>query len=243
MTSSLSATTPWQFDLSTPKLRTTQLCGSLTLDDPATGICQLKWKNVAVEGSILGISADESGTPREAFTRGTDLVAVYTAAGPPSFNWQVYWRANQRDSGVVLLDTILSLQTDLLESFPSVTTRSQLAANEALLVCADGATKELDPPLFGTDPIEDCDCLVLRSTSSDWSYAEMTHPLDQCTLQLTRSEQGLVSVRRKLGGSFLERGVIRRMRIRGAFLPRESDLERAAELFTELATELPPLTA
>jgi len=38
------------------------------------------------------------------------------------------------------------------------------------------------------------------------------------------------------------KGVIRRLRLRGAFLPRENDLQRAAQFFTELATETPPLT-
>jgi hypothetical protein len=51
-----------------------------------------------------------------------------------------------------------------------------------------------------------------------------------------------ISMRRNLGGSFLEKGAIRRLRFRGAFLPRENDLQRAAQLFTDLAADSPPLT-
>ena len=70
----------------------------------------------------------------------------------------------------------------------------------------------------------------------------MTHPLDQGAWRLARSEDGKILMRRNLGGSFLEKGVIRRLRFRGAFLPRENDLQRAAQLFTDLAAETPPLT-
>ncbi len=244
MTSNPSANTSdlWQFEPATAKLCTAHLSGAVTLDNPSAGIGHLAWNNASLDGSVLGVSAGESGEPQEAFVRGTDLVAVYTAPEPRSFSWQVYWRASERDGDIVLLDAIVSLQTALLESFPGVSTQSQLTADEAWLVRSDGESREVDPQQFGSEPTDDCDCVVLRSSTGDWSYAEMTHPLDQGTWQLARSENGQTSVQRELGGSFLEKGVIRRLRLRGAFLSRENDLQQAAGLFTELATESPPLT-
>jgi hypothetical protein len=248
MTSSPSTSTAelWQIDPATAKLCAERLRGEVRLDNPATGIGQLAWNNAPLDGSILGVSAGESGAPQEAFARGTDLVAVYETTGPQSFSWQVYWRAIERDGDsdgdVIVLDAILSFQTALLESFPGARTQSQLSADEAWLVGSDGKSKKVDPQQFGSGPTDDCNCVVLRTSTGNWSYAEMTHPLDQGTFQLARSENGQTLLQRELGGSFLEKGVIRRLRLRGAFLPRENDLGRAAGLFTELATESPPLT-
>ena len=237
----------WRFEPSRANLCTSHLCGEVTLSNPSAGIGGLVWNDVPLDGYVLGVSAgepgsaSETGSPQDAFARGTDLVAVYAATGPQSFNWQVYWRVSAREEDVVLLDAILSFQTALLESFPRVSTQSQLPADEVWLVRADGESKRTQQ--FGEEPTEDRDCVVLRSSTGNWSYAEMTHPLDQGTWQLAQSEDGKILMRRNLGGSFLEKGVIRRLRFRGAFLPRENDLQRAAQLFTELAAETPPLTA
>ena len=227
MTNSPSATAAdvWRFGTSNAQLLISSLSGEVTLDNPAAGIGRLAWNDVPLVGHVLGVSAGESSSPQDAFARGADLVAVYAQTEPQRFSWQVYWRASAPEAGVVLLDVILSLQTPLLESFPRVATHSQLAASEASTVAAEG------------------DCIVLRPTEGDWSYAEMTHPKDCGSWQLSSAANNQISLQRTLGGQFLEKGVIRRLRLRGAFLPRENDLELAAHYFALLATETPPLTA
>jgi hypothetical protein len=152
-------------------------------------------------------------------------VAVYAQTEPQSFTWQVYWRVSAPATDVVLLDVILSLQTPLLESFPRVATHSQLPAGEASVVAAAG------------------DCVLLRPTAGDWSYAEMTHPKDRGDWQLSSAADDQLRFERHLGGQFMEKGVIRRLRLRGAFLPRHNDLDLAAHYFALLAEETPPLTA
>jgi len=233
----------WRFEPSRANLCTSHLGGEVTLSNPSAGIGGLVWNDDPLDGYVLGVSAGEPGSPQDAFVRGADLVAVYAATGPQSFHWQVYWRAFAGEKDVVVLDAILSFQTALLESFPRVSTQSQLSANEVWIVRPNGESKRTDPQQFGEEPKEDRDCVVLRSSTGNWSYAEMTHPLDQGTWQLARSKDGKTLIRRNLGGSFLEKGVIRRLRFRGAFLPRENDLERAVGLFKLFATESPPLTA
>jgi len=136
-----------------------------------------------------------------------------------------------------------TIAKDLVPGTFVAPTQSQLSADEVWIVRSDGESKRTDPQQFGEEPTEDRDCVVLRSSTGNWSYAEMTHPLDQGTWQLARSKDGKTLIRRNLGGSFLEKGVIRRLRFRGAFLPRENDLERAVGLFKLFATESPPLTA
>jgi hypothetical protein len=245
MTSSPSANTAdlWQISTSSAQLRAASLRGEVSLDDPSVGVGKLFWNDAPLQGSILGISAGQSKAQQDAFVRGTDLVAEYTAAQPPAFDWQVYWRVTQCAATVVVVDAILSFQTALLESFPRVTTRSQLAADEVYLVDPDGQSSQIDPQQLAAEPGDDRHCVVLRSTTGGWSYAEMTHPDDGGDWQLAHSEPGPTTIGRTLGGSFLEKGVIRRLRLRGAFLPAEDDLQQAAKLFSELSTATPPLTA
>jgi hypothetical protein len=245
MTSSPSVNTAdlWQFGTSSAQLRAASLRGEVTLGDPSAGVGKLFWNDAPLQGSILGVSAGPCKSPHEAFVRGTDLVAEYTASQPPAFDWQVYWRVTQCAATVTVVDAILSFQTALLESFPRVTTRSQLVANEVYLVDPDGQSSQVDWEQFAAEPRDDRHCVVLRAATGGWSYAEMTHPDDQGNWQLAQSEKGPITIGRTLGGSFLEKGVIRRLRVRGVFLPAENDLQQAAKLFTELATATPPLTA
>lgn len=141
----------------------------------------------------------------------------------------------------MLLDGILSLQTDLLESFPQLTTESNLETGQVQIVTAEGHTTLHDEQ--HTTPNDSSDCVLCRPQAGNWSYAEMTHPDDLGSWQVLAARQGETIIRRQLGGNFLEKGVIRRLRVRGAFLPRENDVELAVACQKEFAAEQPPLTA
>jgi hypothetical protein len=227
MTNSPTATTAdvWRVAATGARLAISPLSGEVSLTDPAAGIGRLAWRGVPLVGQVLGVSAGASSAPQDAFSRGADLVAVYSQTEPQHFIWQVYWRVSVPEADVVLLDMILSLQTPLLKSFPRVTTHSQLPAGEASVVSSAG------------------DCVLLRPEEGEWSYAEMTHPKDRGQWQLSSTANDQLRLDRHLGGHFLEKGVIRRLRLRGAFLPRQNDLDLAARYFALLAEETPPLTA
>ena len=71
----------------------------------------------------------------------------------------------------------------------------------------------------------------------------MVHPSDQAETRFEGKANNETALQRIFGGSFLEKGVIRRMRMRGVVLPREGDLDMAAKLFAAFCEEEPPLTA
>ena len=241
---STTATEVWELLPLGAKLKLPPLRGEINFVDPCAGIMQLAWSDEHLGGQVLGVSAGDPSTLQDSFQRGADLVATYEVAQTQTSRWQVYWRVTGPEPHVVQLDAIVSLQTPLLESFPKVTTHSRLCAEQVWLVPASGRKlRQISHEEFGQDPQPDHGCLVLRSADGNWSYAEMTHPSDRGTFQLAIASDGLTCVLRNLGGSFLEKGVIRRMRIRGSFLPRKDDLERAAHYFTSFAVEKPPLTA
>jgi len=221
----VSDPTIWQLTANTAKLRTSQLNAQLDLRNPLQGLHHLSYGSTALEGSVLGVttsdnSVGENANVEEAFVRGNDLVATYRTGGDRRFSLQVYWTVTPHENGVVVIDTLLSLETSLLESFPRVIMKSELPGTKILQL---------------QDSRND---LVLRSVDKNWSYAEMSHPEDPGNLQI--DEKGVIQ--RTLGGAFLEKGVIRRLRLRGAFLPQDNDLQLASECQAELATETPPLT-
>ncbi len=176
------------------------------------------------------------------FVRGVDLVANYPQTETQRFTLHVYWRVIAAEASLVILDSIVSLQTSLLECFPKVILTTKLPARKALLIAGDGS-----PPTSIHERLEGHETagVLLRDADQAWSYLEMTHPAD---LGRWRVEPGdSISIHRELGGEFQEKGVIRRLRTRGAFFPcshdLESDLEMAVRLLGEFAASSPPLTA
>ena len=219
----------WTLNATRAILRTPQLNAGVDLLRPRAGLGQLAYGGSAFDGSILGVAPGTFPLPSpgdltDRFVRGTDLVATYAATTERPFSLQVYWRATTTSDGAVVLDAILSLQTDLLESFPGIAIETTLPTGECT-------------------PLEDAgaDARLIRPDDVDWSYAETAHPDDAGQLQISESDGDLRMVR-QLGGRFLEKGVIRRLRVRGIFLPRDGDEATATTYLTSLVAEEPPLT-
>lgn len=245
----------WRLDSTQATLSFQQLTAGIDLLNPRSGLSKLVYKDTAFAGSLLGVVAGTKGPLStsdlsDAFVRGNDLVATYAETNERPFSLQVYWRATIGPRGALLLDSILSLQTDLLESFPSLAVETNLAAATVWQVPATekvaakkGSTEiNLSTGQQNSLSTHASDALVFRPFDGNWSYAEMTYPEDRGEGQLQRIEDDSYVLRRQLGGSFLEKGVIRRLRVRGAFLTRENDFDQAQQCLAKLATEQPPLT-
>jgi hypothetical protein len=84
---------------------------------------------------------------------------------------------------------------------------------------------------------------ALRLAGTSWSYVETSPPGDFAASQVEIVKGGMRSMQWRFGREFMERGVIRRLRLRAAFVPRQRDEERVKRLQAELASEEPPLTA
>jgi len=245
----------WRLDGATVVLQTHQLAAEIDLQNPCAGLSQLVYNDIALDGFVLGITPGASPPMSErdlddVFLRGNDLVVTYSETNQRPFSLQAYWRATVSEDGVLLLDTIISLQTDLLESFPGLAVETQLPAATAWYVPNQGVPNNgkaaveiaLAKGQQRKLPTDDSDGLLLQAANADWSYAEMTHPEDRGGGRIQRLEQDAYLLHRQLGGGFLEKGVIRRLRVRGVFLPRENDFELAVRSLAQLATEQPPLT-
>ncbi len=237
----------WRLDADQAILCTPQLSASIDLLNPCQGFHQLIFQDVPIRGSVLGVCP---GAPavlskhdlHDVFVRGSDLVVTYTETQRRPFSLQIYWRAVVGEQGELLLDTILSLQTDLLESFPGLAVETRLLAATAWLLPLRSAAATAQIVIPGKMTANQAEGLLLRSSKNDWSYAEITHPEDRGVSQVERCQGESLLVQRQLGGDFMEKGVIRRLRVRGVFLPPENDIELATNCLASLATENPPLT-
>ncbi len=241
----------WNLASSTAELRTPHLKGETDLARPWTGLHCLKYRERALEGSILGLATCEGlfgeGVD-ESFVRGNDLVARYRETNDRPFSLQVYWRVKSHENGTVVVDFLLSFETQLLESFPQLRITTELPCDQIWTLPSQTgpsqtASVQTGPVQLPSDQQhEGSSCMVLRSENENWSYAEMAHPEDQDHWRFEGQNQETGIVQRTVGGTFLEKGVIRRLRLRGVFLPRENDLQLAAECLTKFAREAPPLT-
>lgn len=170
----------------------------------------------------------------DSYQRGADLVATYAQTPERNIRPQLYWRYVEPRG----LELILSAQTSLLDSQPATTIESALPAGEALPLSASGQVLSVSQDQWHTS--DDAPRAVLfRPQGYDVSYVEMVHPTDFAGIQLSVVDQ-LPTVRWHLFPERLEKGVIRRGRVRGVLVSREDDLHAAQQALAAFATS--PLT-
>jgi hypothetical protein len=236
----------WQLTEAVARLTHCPLEARVDLLNPALGMHALTWNAAPLAGNLLGVTvAEESAPPMpvaiagsDRYVRGNDLVANYPECKAQHFTLQVYWRIATSAPNLTVIDAIVSLQTSLLECFPKAVLTTKLPSGEVLAITNDGSLLAVAADRLTSD--EPAGVLV-RGDDHAWSYLEMTHPTDLGCWRVTRT--GGIQLERELGGEFQEKGVIRRLRVRGAFMARDSDEETAAQLIAEFAASEPPLTA
>ncbi|MBS0211427.1 MAG: hypothetical protein JSS27_21000 [Planctomycetes bacterium] len=253
----------WTLHDTTAELSTGSWRGLLSLARSSAGLTCLTFeKAFHPSATILAVQvAPESHTgdvPVEAYVRGNDLVANYPATGAREVAIQAYWRlAPWRDPAALVVDLQVSVNTQQWETCPEQLVTSWLAPYHAYRVpnvpgelialgwpASDGAVA-LDSETY---------CVLWRPNRGGFSYVEMTHPDDSAVNCLERRTLGrqprdehepeahLWLNSHRLFSSHLEKGVILRSRLRGAWVPRAGDEQAAADLYADLLSAPLPLT-
>ena len=170
----------------------------------------------------------------ESYVRGRDLVASYHATNDWPFSPQLYWRANSLHgaNGVLAsISLLVSVQTHLLDTVPQIAVSSQVSCDETLLVSVndDGQLNAVLTDSSQTIPRtnEDC-CIVSRLKDISLSYVEIMPAGDFHAIRIIE-EGNRTAFEWRLFDEFLEKGVIRRARVHAAIVPRDKDIESAAE--------------
>jgi len=201
----------------------------IELPQPSGGLAALRVDGSAQVGWLMGVdvrSAETRGESKDqpweiadAYLRGRDLVVTYREPLEQPFNLQLYWRIVDALDGAAALDLICSIQTPLWEAHPGVT------------VCSS---------MFETPAVVAGDALITAGHEK-LSYVEATRRSD-FELTAAKGQGEVAGAYWRFGPQFMEKGVIRRLQIRGAFVPRDAATRDAGRLAQELAAEEPALT-
>jgi hypothetical protein len=185
---------------------------------------------------------------KDAYIRDRDLIASFGAVSDWPYSPQIYWSVGAVDSvsGIIgSMSLIVSVQTHLLDTWPRIAAGSRIVSDETLRVqIARGGVSA--NPFTSRDAIQSTEealCVVHRLRGMDVSYAEIMLASDFRDVSLTRdAESGEYGAKWTLFSEFMEKGVIRRARLVGVFLPRENDVELAAACCKAVERSPLPLT-
>lgn len=236
------------------------LIGTVDLNQPAAGFRpeRLAGAPAGHLKAFLALDLTREGRrdtrvrPVECFVRGDDLVAYYPETDH-RFRSQVYWRLLRATPAhpEFGLEVIASVETDLLDSEPRFVARSEMQARQfGVFIQEAPHFQPLDTsPSSGARDFRPApNGLWARPPETELIYLEFPHPRDTVAARLTYSSAGgdlvrTVQFEHNLLHEFLEKGVLRRCRLRGVFLPPD-DLDALGPLALQrfMTAEL-PLTA
>ncbi len=254
------------------KLSRPELGLHLSLSNSLNDAAKLRILGVVIDGGVASVSSDvdklasEPREPLDVYARDTDLVVTYPPS-PDGVQTQVYWHAPRVDESAHStappeIDVQVSVQTDRLDCRPAVHVFAQVMASE-VLQCIGTDPRNYRPvhprdEIAISPPEERCvHGLIFRLADAEMTYAQLLHPSDVLTQTkcdgndtvhqtlLRRESCGEGARYTCTSGLFfetLEKGVIRRARVRGVFVPRENDLEAVAACAERLLAEKLPLT-
>jgi hypothetical protein len=245
----------WQLDGTRARVRCGDLTAQVDVEYPSHGVCQIRYQDTSFAGAqILGVITSDGKTdrqelPGEYHVRGTDLIALYDEPGGARVTRDIYWRAvSDEETHLCGLELWLSAETQLLDSDPHLFSRSKLPPGDVFQLTGGntgGFSEIADRPgeQVALTRDESVGVLLIRPARRSWSYCEMVHPADFHRSTMDAIEDG----RMELSTSFfvherLEKGVIRRARVRGLFLPRRDDIAQALVAYRAFAASKLPLT-
>ncbi len=201
---------------------------------------------LGVTGAFLGGATEVK--PVDVYMRADNVAVAYEEPLPGDARVDAMWRtvAAPSDNVLGLVDLIVSVRTQSLDYCPDVSVQSRISAGEMLrLLSASPPTWSrlaLDHLPQAIDPHCGTGCLLLRLREADLSYVEMIHPLDfQGDEVLANGGEGRARISRRLFRTHLEKGVILRARVRGAFIERRDDSQTAEACYAAFAASEAPL--
>lgn len=249
----------WQLDTQRARVEVGSLVAELNLQHPQAGISVATDPPVPCSPARIASStglrllrlrfpyepSDQDLPLSDCYVRGSDLVATFGPTSIGQFNPQVYWR-EQQVAGWSGLELIVSLQTSLLDSRPAFSAQSDLPSDQVMLACGD-TTVAVDPVRTDRLPLvreahQPCRGVLVYLPELNRTLLEMVHPSDFYRLELTH-QPGSVQIRWDLFPEHLEKGVIRRGRVRTGWLAGFPSPSHIQEVLDEFARSAPPLTA
>jgi hypothetical protein len=224
----LTTSACWRLEGTKGFLASSAIAAAIDIARPDLGLHHLnfdgqpfQWRLMQVTaGSGEQVAAAESNAWQlvDCYARSRDLVATYREPLGQPFNLQLYWRVLKQTEGASFaLELMASVQTRLWESYPWVGVRSE----------AEGAAT-----------LKSDQAIVFERATAP-AYVEVAYPGDFSIVEDSTSRAATW----RYGPQFMERGVIRRLRLRGALFNAAPAKPAIEKLRGDLIAEEPPLTA
>lgn len=232
------AGTPWRLEANAASAHSVAHCellgapAAIDLAHPRLGL-RLADGAASILGLQLGTTLLDIGgavEPTESYVRGADLVATYNETEARPLRVQAYWHIAElarlpRYDDARLIELQVSINTSLLDLRPTLDVVTTTAAPVERL------------------SIGEASAWLVRLPHVPYTYIEIPHPRDCARTAFAPAAGEAKSVlRHTLFGRKLEKGVIMRGRVRGALVPRDSDVAAAEALVDDLLEAAPPLT-
>jgi hypothetical protein len=194
-----------------------------------------EWKSVAIRPL-----PKHTAVPEEVYVRGDDLIARFAQTKDDAFAFQLNWRALDKSASVdSAIELWVSIQTDLLDSSPELEICSH--GGDGSWEIHNHAELLIDSSTAKADSRSDSPAALVL-TESNASYVWLIEPTDQRHVELLTSSSDCIQ-RIKLFDHFMEKGVIRRARMRFLASSEQLDLQQIRSAYREFAESPLPLTA
>ena len=244
----------WTFEASVAKLRAGPLSARFDVTRPDLGLQYIQLNARDLAGQLLAVhrhADDVTSKPAwplplaDAYIRGDDLVATYKPIDDWPYSPQLYWSATPLDAGTEVLASLsllISVETHLLDTWPRIAVSSQLACDQLLQVNSATGIAESLKPTQTIGPSKDICCVLHRLADLPISYVEIMPASDFRELAVLQVKGSGYRAEWRLFADFLEKGVIRKARLQGAFLLRENDVQLSLVCCAAMERRPLPLT-
>lgn len=241
----------WRVADNQAQLELPQMMAALHLDRPQMGVAVSQVTASDLRGThmmqILAADDSELALQRtDTYLRGTDLIACYENTAH-QVRLQVYWRAlPATEHAIGGVELVVSVNTECWVREPRLQVGSQVRANEVRLVTDhETPSRHLAVADTWTETSGNLGGALLYRSPEQPTFLEMIDPGEYTRLTLapaTTPDGDKVSSRFRVFEDRLEKGVIRRVRLRGLFLPRQSDTTAALACYRAFRESELPLT-
>lgn len=220
---------PWTLRGTSAAFSTAEWSGKIDLEDPARGL-ELSCGSTEPTSGFLGVDFAPPCRPfeKDCYVRQGDLISAYPQRDNRKFSLQLDYRLLEATADRLLIELWISIQTYLLDSRPTVTVSCRADDDS-------GRTQGLDNDRTNRAVIE-------GSIGRALHWAWLIHPRDQGdTSWQWKADQHVYEA--DLFGHFMEKGVIRRARMRCLIGTTELTPLEINEAYQTFAASPLPLTA
>ena len=232
----------WQLDGTIASWECEHLTAQLDLLAPHLGVHVQRWHGQLIDPEPvlqLSLRTPIHASSLDAYIRVGDLIVQYPECADTGYRLQLRWSVLS-EHPLAAVELLVTMHTTRL----SITSSLDVGNRFERSLCQGYTRAGLPVPAAGDQShiAAPCGLVLCRPLDTPWTYAEMTNAHGATLHDVTRPGEPPVdgNCLRVFSGT-LEKGVTRRMKLRGIFLPRAEDAAQATAYFQRFLQTPPQL--